>query len=1001
MKKKTSIFAISLAIILSLTACSFTTTGNGSKKSKSSSSSSVSSSQVVDERDQRIVEIYNLYVAAGGTLTYEEWLTSIKGEKGEPGAQGQPGAQGEPGAKGDPGQNGKSAYEIYIAAHPEYTGNEDQWIDDLVNGRLGTKVTHTVSFNSNNGSAVAPQTVLHGEKASKPADPTRSGYTFDGWYYQGEQWSFIGYVVTENMTLVAHWLDEHGGVAPEEEFTILTDLAETKEIHTAAQKAYLSYEGQYVSIPTDLYPDGNQHLSDPLPVNLQWNFTPASGKTVDHYSVVFGKEADLSDGYQVVGTSVRSFDLYNVYLGRNYFKLIAHYTDSTNYESEIKSFMVDETAPRNLKIGGMTNCRDMGGRTLEDGGKIKQGLIYRTSGTNGWGGVGADGASNITSAGVEELINHLGVKTEINVHNSSNNNYAGVDNFVAANMWYDGGKHHLYRNAEPLKKVFATLADENNYPLFYHCRIGTDRTGLVAIMISGLLGLPENEIYKDYLFSNFGNIQDKRYIGDAAGRDNILNYINDIKAMPGEKFSNKIYNYLMAIGIPRAQLDSVINILTEGNKVTGNGSDKLFVGPNDFEVVDATRNTSSTLANPSVFYNLGASQSVIAPITVNTAASNVSLFAYLGSATTSESSYVNESIEVKVDGDTLTQNVHSFYDAGFGTGDSRTYYSAVNLGTIANLSVGNHRITITGVANNLNIAGISFIGLNGEIQEPCVHNFIADGSKVDIPAGCETTGSHFEVCTECGFERVVTVPALGHDWVNDPDHDDVPAGCNTPGTHYEKCATCGEERGVPVEKLGHDWQDSEEVTPGNGCVKYVPSVCSRDGAYKYTFSALDDNKVFNVNPSNGDKISSIKSDTASGYFKLNKNGDSVTYTLNYPGPTSTAMFYQIGFMDYWSSNTGVKYGAYNTNANTTARASGNFDFTVNETLVDKSAYMEMTLTELTKDGQNSSSVGSNYSPIALIPIGQATINNGTNTITYARTGSYNFVISHIVIIVEP
>ena len=46
-------------------------------------------------------------------------------------------------------------------------------------------------------------------------------------------------------------------------FSIITDLEETKEIHTDRQKEYLSYDGDYVSIPEANYPDGQKHLSDP------------------------------------------------------------------------------------------------------------------------------------------------------------------------------------------------------------------------------------------------------------------------------------------------------------------------------------------------------------------------------------------------------------------------------------------------------------------------------------------------------------------------------------------------------------------------------------------------------------------------------------------------------------------------------------------------------------------------------------------------------------------
>lgn len=65
--------------------------------------------------------------------------------------------------------------------------------------------TYTVSFNSNGGSQVSSQEVEEGKKVSKPTDPTRKGYEFVNWTYQGEEWSFIGYVVSEDMVLEANW----------------------------------------------------------------------------------------------------------------------------------------------------------------------------------------------------------------------------------------------------------------------------------------------------------------------------------------------------------------------------------------------------------------------------------------------------------------------------------------------------------------------------------------------------------------------------------------------------------------------------------------------------------------------------------------------------------------------------------------------------------------------------------------------------------------------------
>ena len=66
----------------------------------------------------------------------EQGIQGEKGEQGEQGIQGEKGEQGEQGIQGEKGDDGLSAYEIYLKYHPEYTGSESQWIEDLVNGNL-------------------------------------------------------------------------------------------------------------------------------------------------------------------------------------------------------------------------------------------------------------------------------------------------------------------------------------------------------------------------------------------------------------------------------------------------------------------------------------------------------------------------------------------------------------------------------------------------------------------------------------------------------------------------------------------------------------------------------------------------------------------------------------------------------------------------------------------------------------------------------------------------
>ena len=135
----------------------------------------------------------------------EQGAQGEQGPKGEQGAQGEQGKQGEQGAQGE---SGKSAYEIYCDKYG-YVGSEEKWLYDLANGNLALTEKHTVTFNPANGQQPFTQEVSYADKATRPEDPIKFGYSFAGWYYIDgdicEEWSFIGYSVTEDMTLVAKW----------------------------------------------------------------------------------------------------------------------------------------------------------------------------------------------------------------------------------------------------------------------------------------------------------------------------------------------------------------------------------------------------------------------------------------------------------------------------------------------------------------------------------------------------------------------------------------------------------------------------------------------------------------------------------------------------------------------------------------------------------------------------------------------------------------------------
>ncbi len=79
---------------------------------------------------------------------------------------------------------------------------------------------YTISFDSNGGSAVADITQDYGTSVSAPADPTRTGYTFSGWYDGSAAYTFTT-MPAEDVDLTAHWtvneytisFDSNGGSA--------------------------------------------------------------------------------------------------------------------------------------------------------------------------------------------------------------------------------------------------------------------------------------------------------------------------------------------------------------------------------------------------------------------------------------------------------------------------------------------------------------------------------------------------------------------------------------------------------------------------------------------------------------------------------------------------------------------------------------------------------------------------------------------------------------------
>ncbi|MDD3016508.1 MAG: InlB B-repeat-containing protein, partial [Lactococcus chungangensis] len=82
---------------------------------------------------------------------------------------------------------------------------------DFENDVIPTPVTYKMTFDSNGGSAVTPVTdIAEGATVTEPSAPSKTGYTFDGWYEQSDfsetAWDFAtDKMPAKDVTLYAKW----------------------------------------------------------------------------------------------------------------------------------------------------------------------------------------------------------------------------------------------------------------------------------------------------------------------------------------------------------------------------------------------------------------------------------------------------------------------------------------------------------------------------------------------------------------------------------------------------------------------------------------------------------------------------------------------------------------------------------------------------------------------------------------------------------------------------
>ena len=229
----------------------------------------------------------------------------------------------------------------------------------------------------------------------------------------------------------------------------------------------------------------------------------------DEITILFSDNSEMKNAITYKTTS-DYFDIpYNLIPGRTYY-----YQVNGTSVGKVIPFEVDDTfSVRTVTVDGVVNVRDVGGWTTTDNKTIKYGKIFR-------GGR----LKKITSTGVSQLFNELGVKTEVDVRDDGTSEsghshtylkygmaqytqnipgYTSPNRIDTTTNKSIGPVGYSSQSTQSIGNIFKTLTNEANYPMYIHCNHGADRTGTIIFLLNGLLGVPYEQLVQDFELTTF------------------------------------------------------------------------------------------------------------------------------------------------------------------------------------------------------------------------------------------------------------------------------------------------------------------------------------------------------------------------------------------------------------------------------------------------------------------------------------------------------------------
>ena len=231
-------------------------------------------------------------------------------------------------------------------------------------------------------------------------------------------------------------------------------------------------------------------------VTLQWD----SKVDANTYKIVLADNAGFVNAttYDVVEKTLKIEDLF--VSTKYYWKVGTVQNGAVTDWSNVYTFTT-LNSPRTIEIDGVSNTRDLGGLKTTDGKYMKQSVVYR-----------AAYLDEVTQTGIAQALDKFGIKTDLDLRGAVDGIARtgsplvyGVKYINISAPWYLTGGDGMYsaEGKNALAKALRVFADETNYPILFHCSVGRDRTGTLALLLQALCGARKEDIYMDYEMSFF------------------------------------------------------------------------------------------------------------------------------------------------------------------------------------------------------------------------------------------------------------------------------------------------------------------------------------------------------------------------------------------------------------------------------------------------------------------------------------------------------------------